>query len=139
MHLHIFFCTSCCNTSMIAFAWTASSFLSAALMRSSRCCQQRAGASFASHRISLSVTIIFEHIEPYVKVRGLGRFILWQLQNILQGSGIPCLCIQRQTLWRSHRRESHIPVAGLHLMYPIMNLLILFSEWSIYCLNLSSQ
>jgi hypothetical protein len=126
MCLHIFFCASYCIISMIVLAWTVSSFFSAASMRSRRCCRQRAGASFASHHISLSVTIICTHIKPCIKVQGLGRIILWQMQNVLQGSRIPCPCIQRQILWRSHQQESHIPVVGLHSMCPIRTCLSCF-------------
>ncbi len=72
--------------------------------------------------------MICVHIVPYVNVQGSGMLSLRQSLIMLRGLGQPWPSIQRLTLWSSHLRLSHIPVVGLHSMFPIMNLLTCTSE-----------
>jgi hypothetical protein len=124
---------------MIAWACIKSDLLSASSIRLWRCCLQSAGGSFSRRLISLLVTIIWMHIVSYDDVQGLGIFIRWQFLNMFLGSGGPKPSIYCWTLIRSHRRDNHIPIVGLHSTCPIINLLTSFSECNINSINSVSQ
>ncbi len=107
---------------------------------SSRICRQCiVGASFNRRLISCSVAMICAHTEPIVDV--LGSWICNQkhYRNIFCGSGLPDPSIRRCTHCRSQRRFNHIPIAGLHSLWPILNLLQWFSKCNMYSLNSSSH
>ncbi len=119
---HCFFCSSLFKISSIAFALIVLSCFLASLKRSRRCWQQSVGASFERRLISCSTTMICAHTAPIVDVGGSVMCNRKHFQNMFCGSGQPVPSIHRRTRCRSQHQFSHIPIAGLHSIWPIIYL-----------------
>ncbi len=83
--------------------------------------------------------MIWAHIAPSVDVQGSVMCSQKHSRNMFCGSGLPFPSIHRCTWCRSHWRFSHTPIAGLHSIWPIIDLLQWFSECNMYSLNSSSH